>query len=106
MGLIDDVKTGFVAATCGRASARLRLAALAAMACALLAVAGSGFVLTAGASPVATVVVKPSSMHGWYFWNDKQDQFTGSPGSLVSGPATPPLENGSVRLGPLTDDGS
>jgi len=48
------------------------------------------------------IVVKPSSMHGWYFWNDYNDTFTGSPGALVVGPANPPLGIGSVRLGPLT----
>jgi nitrous oxidase accessory protein NosD len=53
-----------------------------------------------------TVVVKPTAMNGWYFWNDKNDTFAGSPGSLVSGPATPPAGVGSVRLGPLTDDGT
>ncbi|MES2306634.1 MAG: right-handed parallel beta-helix repeat-containing protein [Gemmatimonadota bacterium] len=53
-----------------------------------------------------TVVVKPSSMNGWYFWNDRNDVFTGSPGELVTGPASPPAGVGSVRLGPLTDDGT
>jgi hypothetical protein len=58
------------------------------------------------ASGAATrVVVSPESMNGWYFWNDKNDTFAGSPGELVSGPATPPLGVGSVRLGPLTDNG-
>jgi len=51
------------------------------------------------------IVVKPSSMHGWYFWNDYDDTFTGSPGALVVGPANPPLGIGSVRLGPLTTAG-
>ena len=53
-----------------------------------------------------TVVVNPSNMNGWYFWNDKDDVPTGSPGELVSGPATPPSGAGSVRLGPLTDNGA
>jgi len=48
------------------------------------------------------IVVKPSGMHGWYFWNDFSDTFTGSPGALVVGPADPPLGIGSVELGPLT----
>lgn len=55
------------------------------------------------ASPI---VVKPSTMNGWYFWNDKNEIFTGSPGELRSGPATPPVGTGSVRLGPLTNDGT
>ena len=54
----------------------------------------------------STVVVKPSTMNGWYFWNDKDDTFLGSPGELVAGPFTPPLGSGSVRLGPLTDSGA
>ena len=58
------------------------------------------------ASGSTTVVVKPSAMNGWYFWNDKNDTFTGSPGALVAGPATPPQGTGSVRLGPLTDNGA
>jgi hypothetical protein len=53
-----------------------------------------------------STVVKPSSMHGWYFWNDKNDIFTGSPGELVAGPLSPPLGSGGVRLGPLTDAGA
>jgi hypothetical protein len=54
-------------------------------------------------APSATnIVVKPSSMHGWYFWNDFNDTPTGSPGEFVVGPANPPLGIGSVRLGPLT----
>jgi parallel beta-helix repeat protein len=54
------------------------------------------------------VVVSPGSLvvntspTGWYFWNDFNDTPTGSPGQLVTGPATPPLGAGSVELGPLT----
>ena len=53
-----------------------------------------------------TTVVSPSNMSGWYFWNDKNDTFAGSPGELVVGPAPTPLGTGSVRLGPLTDNGA
>lgn len=53
-----------------------------------------------------TTVVTPSAPHGWYFWNDKNDTFSGSPGELVVGPATPPAGVGSVRLGPLTNSGA
>ncbi len=52
--------------------------------------------------PVTNVLVSPGSLNGWYFWNDFNDTFTGSPGALVSGPPTPPLGTGSVELGPLT----
>src|SRR5512141_947315 len=59
-----------------------------------------------------TVVVSPGTLvaytapDGWYFWNDKADTPTGSPGALVAGPATPPAGTGSVELGPLTDGGA
>lgn len=56
--------------------------------------------------PAGAYVVSPAGMNGWYFWNDKDDIPTGSPGELVSGPGTPPLGVGSVRLGPLTDIGT
>ncbi len=64
-----------------------------------------------GATPT-TVVVSPGTLvastapDGWYFWNDKNDTPTGSPGALVAGPATPPAGTGSVELGPLTDSGT
>lgn len=61
---------------------------------------------TAGASSIENVVVDPGNMNGWYFWNDKDDIFTGSPGELVSGPVGQPMGTGSVRLGPLTDNGA
>lgn len=78
---------------------RLKVLAIVAAMCAVLGTAGNAMAAT-------TVVVKPSSMNGWYFWNDKNDIFTGSPGELVAGPGTPPLGTGSVRLGPLTDLGA
>lgn len=77
---------------------RYALAGIAALALAM-ALVGSGAHTTTGAG---TVVVKPSAMSGWYFWNDYNDTFAGSPGELVSGPAAPPSGAGSVRLGPLT----
>lgn len=63
------------------------------------------------ATPTTVVVspgtlVAPSAPDGWYFWNDKDDTPTGSPGALVGGPATPPAGAGSVELGPLTDSGT
>lgn len=69
----------------------------------------TGLALVAPPSKAAAsgpTVVKPSSMNGWYFWNDKNDTFAGSPGALVAGPAAPPSGDGSVRLGPLTDNGA
>lgn len=73
----------------------------------LAAVAGSALGPTNDARAAGpAIVVKPSAMNGWYFWNDKNDTFAGSPGELVSGPGTPPLGTGSVRLGPLTDNGA
>ena len=61
---------------------------------------------TLSMAPSGTIVVRPSAMNGWYFWNDKNDIFTGSPGELVAGPVTAPWGTGSVRLGPLTDAGA
>ena len=81
---------------------RYALSGVAALALAA-ALIGSGVHTTAGSG---TVVVKPSNMNGWYFWNDKNDTFTGSPGALVVGPGTPPTGSGSVELGPLTDNGA
>jgi hypothetical protein len=74
---------------------------------ALMLSIGGGTVLGGGnAQASGTVVVKPSGMNGWYFWNDKNDIPTGSPGELVSGPVAPPAGAGSVQLGPLTNDGT
>jgi hypothetical protein len=76
----------------------------------LLSVVAAAMALVPGqrlmATGPTTVVVSPSNMNSWYFWNDKNDIPTGSPGELVSGPATPPSGTGSVRLGPLTDSGA
>ena len=89
-----------------------------AFALAALALVGVAVVLGSvphGAGAATTTVVNPGSLvpyttplgsPGWYFWNDKDDLPTGSPGALVSGPATPPLGIGSVELGPLTDGGA
>ncbi len=70
--------------------------------CGVLAVVFAGVVARAA----TTVVVKPSALNGWYFWNDKDDTVFGSPGEFVFGPTLPPLGTGSVRLGPLTDNGA
>lgn len=72
----------------------------------LMAVLLAAGALTRASSAASTVVVKPSQMNGWYFWNDKNDTFGGSPGQLVAGPMPAPLGVGSVRLGPLTDNGT
>jgi parallel beta-helix repeat protein len=46
------------------------------------------------ATPAATFVVAPANMHGWVFDVDA----TGGDGSMVAGPSTPPLGQGSARL--------
>jgi len=64
----------------------------------ILSLAGLG---AAAAIPLAayaastTVVVTPSNMQGWAFFDDNGN---GGSGSLVSGPATPPLGAGSAQL--------
>ncbi len=47
------------------------------------------------AAAAATVVVNPNNMQGWSFVNDNG---AGGSGSMVSGPATPPLGQGSAQL--------
>lgn len=69
---------------------------------AALGIAGLGSGSTGAVSANGATVVKPSALNGWYFWNDPGNTFLGSPGAMVTGPATPPLGLGSVRLGPLT----
>lgn len=44
----------------------------------------------------STVVVRPSNMQGWTFINDQTDG--AGNGTIVNGPATPPLGVGSVQL--------
>ena len=67
-------------------------------AAAILSLAGLG---AAAAIPIAahaattTVVVTPGNMQGWAFFDDNGH---GGSGSLVSGPATPPLGAGSAEL--------
>ncbi len=61
----------------------------------LLAFAALGSVATA--TPVTTVV-KPSSMHGWLFYDDQHDLTATATGSMVAGPGTPPLGTGSAHL--------
>lgn len=64
----------------------------------IVSIAGLG---AAAAIPIAahaaaaTVVVTPSNMQGWAFFDDNGN---GGSGSLVSGPATPPLGEGSAQL--------
>src|SRR3954468_24173172 len=66
------------------------LAVLAAAVCASL-----GFAATSSA---ATTAVTPTAMNGWYFWDDTGNGSLGGPGSLVSGPGTPPIGIGSAKL--------
>lgn len=57
-----------------------------------------------------TIVVSPTSLNGWYFWDDVAD--TPSATELageyefVFGPATPPQGDGSVQMTVDVDDGS
>ncbi len=52
----------------------------------------------------ATTVVKPSSMHGWFFFNDNTNAVDNTLGSFTSGPASAPLGNGSVRINAASGD--
>ena len=53
-----------------------------------------------------TVTVTPSNMQGWVFCNDQVSDCSGATGSLVAGPASPPLGVGSARLlAPTTSAG-
>jgi hypothetical protein len=51
-----------------------------------------------GLAANTTVTVTPSNMQGWFFCNDQTDCSTPPSGSMVNGPATPPLGTGSARL--------
>jgi hypothetical protein len=46
----------------------------------------------------STVVVKPSSMNGWFFINDQTDSLVTATGNFTAGPATPPVGGGSAHL--------
>src|SRR4051794_12573630 len=67
-----------------------RLASLAAVACAFLALATT--------SSAATTAVTTPNMNGWYFWDDTGAGSLGGAGSFVSGPGTPPIGAGSAKL--------
>ena len=45
-----------------------------------------------------TVVVKPSAMHGWFFWDDTTDSLLTATGNFTAGPASAPLGTGSAHL--------
>ena len=45
-----------------------------------------------------TVVVKPSAMHGWFFWDDTTDSPLTATGNFTAGPASAPLGTGSAHL--------
>ena len=88
---------------------RRYLTALVALLAIAIALAPGQRLMATGPTTVVVspgTLVSPSSPTGWYFWNDKDDLPTGSPGELVSGPVAPPAGAGSVRLGPLTDNGA
>ena len=48
--------------------------------------------------PVTTVVVKPSAMNGWVFYDDTNDVVNNSLGTFVYGPATPMTGKGSAQI--------
>ncbi len=45
----------------------------------------------------ALLTVSSNNLYGWYFWDDTTNTPTGT-GTFVTGPGTPPLGTGSVRL--------
>lgn len=74
----------------------LKLKVRLAVAAAASAVAALALVGSAGAA-VAPTVVSPAAMNGWVFVNDNSPANPPT-GTLVSGPATPPLGSGSAQL--------
>jgi hypothetical protein len=50
------------------------------------------------AKAATTTVVTPGNMQGWYFYDDQHDSTSTATGSMVTGPATPPLGTGSAQL--------
>src|SRR4051794_10179682 len=59
-----------------------------------------------GLAASSTVTVTPGNMGGWFFTDDQHDNPSAATGSLVTGPATPPLGVGSARLlTPSASDG-
>jgi hypothetical protein len=61
---------------------------------------------SSGEPASSTVVVSPSDMHGWYFYDDQADAVLSdtSDHGFVTGPATPPIGTGSVHLTKTTTD--
>ena len=71
-----------------------------------LAVVVSMMMAVPGLAANTTVTVSPGDMHGWFFCDDQSDCAGAATGSLVAGPATPPLGIGSARLlAPTSSDG-
>jgi hypothetical protein len=50
------------------------------------------------APAVTTIVVKPSAMNGWVFYDDTNDLVNNSLGTFVYGPATPITGKGSAQI--------
>ena len=69
------------------------LAAVLALLAALLPPAAGAVLATS-----STVVVKPSAMHGWFFYDDTHDSLATATGNFMAGPASPPLGTGSAHL--------
>ena len=69
------------------------LAAVLALLAALLpSAAGAAFATS------TTMVVKPSAMHGWFFYDDTHDSLATATGDFTIGPASAPLGSGSAHL--------
>jgi hypothetical protein len=45
-----------------------------------------------------TIVVSPTAMHNWFFYNDENDQIDNSLGTFVYGPGTPVASTGSTQI--------
>jgi len=73
---------------------RIRVGALALGLASFLSVA----MVVPGLAAPSVVTVTPSNMQGWFFCNDQTSCAGVATGSLVVGPASPPLGVGSARL--------
>jgi hypothetical protein len=58
----------------------------------------SAVVVVPGLAATNVVTVTPGNMQGWFFVNDQTDSLATATGSMVSGPASPPLGTGSAHL--------
>jgi hypothetical protein len=63
-----------------------------------LAIALSVLAVVPGLAASSTVTVTSGNMSGWFFWDDRFDTTASATGTLVTGPASPPLGVGSAQL--------